>query len=122
MKARKLIKNAVAELKASEAIDHWQKGRERIEAEDLLAFVMGGEELEPDDQIGEGERAEYLRLIERVYDHLAKQQPRLPNPARRAALNPDPAADWPMAPANEPTGFLAPAEREVTLLEATRRS
>ena len=65
MRARKLIKNAVAELKASEAIDHWQKGRERIEAEDLLAFVMGGEEPEPDDQIGEGERAEYLRLIAR---------------------------------------------------------
>jgi len=65
MKARKLIKNAVAELKASEAIDHWQKGRERIEAEDLLAFVMGGEEPEPDDKIREGERAEYLRLIAR---------------------------------------------------------
>jgi site-specific recombinase XerD len=58
------------------------------------------------------QRARYLRLIERVYDHLAKQQPRLPNPARGAALNPDPAADWPMAPANEPTGFLTPAERE----------
>jgi release factor glutamine methyltransferase len=65
MKARKLIKNAVADLKASEAIDHWQKGRERIEAEDLLAFVMGGEEPETDDKIGEGERAEYLRLIAR---------------------------------------------------------
>jgi len=65
MKARKLIKNAVAELKASEAIDHWQKGRERIEAEDLLAFVMGEEEPEPDDKISEGERAEYLRLIAR---------------------------------------------------------
>src|SRR6478672_11738509 len=65
MRARKLIKMAVAKLKASEAIDHWQKGRERIEAEDLLAFVMGGEEPEPDDKIGEGERAEYLRLIVR---------------------------------------------------------
>jgi methylase of polypeptide subunit release factors len=65
MKARKLIKNAVAELKASEAIDHWQKGRERIDAEDLLAFVMGGEEPEPDDKIGEGERADYVRLIAR---------------------------------------------------------
>ena len=65
MKARKLIKNAVAELKASEAIDHWQKGRERIEAEDLLAFVMDGEEPEPDDKVGEDERAEYLRLIAR---------------------------------------------------------
>src|SRR5512132_4744545 len=65
MRARKLIKNAVAELKASEAIDHWQKGRERIEAEDLLAFVMGGEEPEPDDKIGEDERVEYQRLIAR---------------------------------------------------------
>jgi len=65
MRARKLIRNGVAELKASEAIDHWQKGRERIEAEDLLAFVMDGEEPEPDDKVGEGERAEYLRLIAR---------------------------------------------------------
>jgi site-specific recombinase XerD len=58
------------------------------------------------------QRARYLRLIERVYDHLAKQQPRLSNPARGAALNPAPEADWPMARANEPTGFLRPAERE----------
>jgi site-specific recombinase XerD len=63
------------------------------------------------------QRARYLRLIERVYDHLAKQQPRLSNPARGAALNPDPAADWPMAPANEPTGFLSPAEREALVAQ-----
>jgi site-specific recombinase XerD len=63
------------------------------------------------------QRARYLRLIERVYDHLAKQQPRLPNPARGAALNPDPAADWPMAPANEPTGFLTPVERETLIAQ-----
>jgi site-specific recombinase XerD len=63
------------------------------------------------------QRARYLRLIERVYDHLAKQQPRLSNPARGAALNPDPAADWPMAPANEPTGFLTPGEREALVAQ-----
>ena len=48
---RKLVDDAVKTLKASPAIDHWQKGRERIEAEDLLAFVLG-EELEPTEQIG----------------------------------------------------------------------
>ena len=41
MKARTLLDEATATLKASPAIDHWQKGRERIEAEDLLAFVLG---------------------------------------------------------------------------------
>ena len=65
MRARKLIKTAVAELKASEAIDHWQKGRERIEAEDLLAFVMGGDEPDPDDRIGDAERDAFLRLVAR---------------------------------------------------------
>ena len=65
MRARKLIKTAVAELKASEAIDHWQKGRERIEAEDLLAFVMGGDEPDPDDRIGNAERDAFEGLIAR---------------------------------------------------------
>src|SRR5438477_3292172 len=65
MRARKLIKTAVAELKASEAIDHWQKGRERIEAEDLLAFVMGGDEPDPDARIGNAERDVFEGLIAR---------------------------------------------------------
>jgi release factor glutamine methyltransferase len=65
MRARKLIKTAVAELKASEAIDHWQRGRERIEAEDLLAFVMGGDEPDPDDRIGDAERDAFLGLVAR---------------------------------------------------------
>ena len=41
MKARPLLDDATRTLKASPAIDHWQKGRERIEAEDLLGFVLG---------------------------------------------------------------------------------
>jgi len=65
MKARKLLDNAIRTLKASEAIDHWQKGRERIEAEDLLAFVMGGEEPDPRDRIPERERAEFEELLAR---------------------------------------------------------
>jgi release factor glutamine methyltransferase len=39
--ARTLLDQAVKRLKASSAIDHWQRGRERIEAEDLLAYVVG---------------------------------------------------------------------------------
>ena len=41
MKARKVLDDAVKVLKASTAIDHWQRGRERLEAEDLLWHVLG---------------------------------------------------------------------------------
>ena len=40
MKAGKLMKRAEKALKASPAIDHWQKDREEIEAEDLLMHAM----------------------------------------------------------------------------------
>lgn len=43
MTAGELLEEAVETLKASAALDHWQKGRERIEAEDLLAHVLGDE-------------------------------------------------------------------------------
>jgi release factor glutamine methyltransferase len=62
MKTRKLLTDAIAELKASPAIDHWQKGRERIEAEDLLAHVMGGEEPRPSEEIP-GKRAKEFRAL-----------------------------------------------------------
>src|SRR5262245_35975068 len=65
MKARTLIKNGISTLKAAEAIDHWQKDREKIEAEDLLAFVMGGEEPEPNDRIPEKKVEKYRALIAR---------------------------------------------------------
>lgn len=58
------------------------------------------------------QRTRYLRLIERVYDHLAKQQIDLPNPARGAALKPAPDTGWQLAQANEPTGFLGADERD----------
>ena len=35
------LNHAVKTLKASPSIDHWQKGRERIEAEDLLMLALG---------------------------------------------------------------------------------
>jgi release factor glutamine methyltransferase len=65
MKARKVLDEAIRELKASPSIDHWQKGRERIEAEDLLAFVCGGEEPEPSDDISEKEVSRFRELIAR---------------------------------------------------------
>ena len=64
MKARALLKGGIATLQASDAIDHWQKDREKIEAEDLLAFVMG-EDPEPGDRIPDREGREFLDLIER---------------------------------------------------------
>jgi release factor glutamine methyltransferase len=48
--ARKLLDQAVRTLKASPSIDHWQKHRERWEAEELLAHVLG-EESDPEDDI-----------------------------------------------------------------------
>jgi release factor glutamine methyltransferase len=42
--AGKLTDRAVKTLKASPSIDHWQKGRERIEAEDLLMHALGVDE------------------------------------------------------------------------------
>jgi len=64
MKARALLKEGIATLQASDAIDHWQKDREKIEAEDLLAFVMG-EDPDPGDRIPDREGREFLDLIER---------------------------------------------------------
>lgn len=65
MKARTLLERAVKDLKASPAIDHWQKGRERIEAEDLLSHVMGGEEPAPSDRIGPKRAAAFEAAIAR---------------------------------------------------------
>jgi release factor glutamine methyltransferase len=64
MKAQALIKDGIATLKASDAIDHWQKGREKLEAEELLGFVMG-DDPDPDDQIPDRDRRAFLDLIAR---------------------------------------------------------
>ena len=41
MDAQELVDRAEDRLLASRALDHWQKGRERIDAEDLLTHVLG---------------------------------------------------------------------------------
>jgi release factor glutamine methyltransferase len=65
VKAAKLLKQAVNTLKASPAIDHWQKGRERIEAEDLLMHAMGGEDPDPADDIPAGPRRRFEAMVKR---------------------------------------------------------
>jgi release factor glutamine methyltransferase len=65
VKARKLLDQAVKTLKASPAIDHWQKGRERIEAEDLLMHAMDGEEPDPADDIPGGARRRFEAMVRR---------------------------------------------------------
>ena len=64
MKARTVLDDAVKVLKASPAIDHWQRGRERIEAEDLLWHVLG-EEPDPRDDVSVEQRRAFDELIRR---------------------------------------------------------
>ena len=64
MKARKVLDDAVKVLKASPAIDHWQRGRERLEAEDLLWHVLG-EEPDPKDEVSAADRRRFDGLVRR---------------------------------------------------------
>jgi release factor glutamine methyltransferase len=53
MNGQELIDEAVDVLEASDALDHWQADRERVEAEELLSFLIGpdwtaSEEMPPD--------------------------------------------------------------------------
>ena len=69
VKARKVIDQAVKTLKASPSIDHWQKGRERIEAEDLLTFALGrDEEPDPSEEIPGKVRRRFDEMVERRAD------------------------------------------------------
>jgi release factor glutamine methyltransferase len=64
LKARKVLDEAVKVLKVSPAIDHWQRGRERIEAEDLLSHVLG-EEPDPFGDVSADQRRAFDRLVRR---------------------------------------------------------
>lgn len=64
MEARRVLAQAVEQLKASPAIDHWQAGRERIEAEDLLMHVTG-EDPGPGDDISAADRRRFDALVDR---------------------------------------------------------
>ena len=56
--------DAVTILKASPSIDHWQRGRERMEAEDLLWHVLDHEP-EPSEEISDEDRRTFERLVRR---------------------------------------------------------
>jgi release factor glutamine methyltransferase len=56
--------DAVKVLKASTAIDHWQRGRERIEAEDLLWHVLDHEP-DPREEVSARDRRAFDRLVRR---------------------------------------------------------
>ncbi|HVF07990.1 MAG TPA: HemK/PrmC family methyltransferase [Actinomycetota bacterium] len=64
MDARRVLAHAVEQLQASEAIDHWQRGRERIEAEDLLGYVVGHEP-EPGDDVSGANLHRFRELVAR---------------------------------------------------------
>jgi release factor glutamine methyltransferase len=62
--AHEAIRRGQKILRASPAIDHWQKGRERIESEELLDFVLG-EEPGGEPVLSERDRRSFMELIER---------------------------------------------------------
>jgi release factor glutamine methyltransferase len=66
MKARTLIKQGATRLKDSPAIDHWQKGREKIESEIFLIDLLG-EEPDPDDKVSAKTQRTFEEWIERRY-------------------------------------------------------
>jgi release factor glutamine methyltransferase len=56
--------DAVKVLKASPAIDHWQRGRERMEAEDLLWHVLDREPV-LSEEVSDTDRRTFERLVRR---------------------------------------------------------
>ncbi len=65
MNAAEVLARAVATLKASPAIDHWQRDREEIEADDLLCHVLGVEEVDPAEEVSPTDRRRFERLVRR---------------------------------------------------------
>jgi release factor glutamine methyltransferase len=65
MKASDALDRAIATLAASPAIDHWQKDREAIEAEDLLMHAMDVDELESDDEVSPAQLRRFDAMIAR---------------------------------------------------------
>ncbi len=63
--ASEVLDRAVETLERSPAIDHWQKDRELIEAEDLLCHALGVDDVEPDDEVPPAARRRFDRMIAR---------------------------------------------------------
>jgi len=73
-----------------------------VDTATIAEFVAGLDVRKP-------QRARYLRLIERVLDHVREIELASTNPARFIAQ--DGEAEWRNAKDNAPTGFLSPTER-----------
>lgn len=65
MKASELLSRAVDTLRASPAIDHWQKDREEIESEELLCFSLGVDQVDPEDHVPASVSRRFDRLVAR---------------------------------------------------------
>ena len=65
MRAEDLLDRAVDELKASPALDHWQRDRELIEAEDLLMHALGADDIDPNDEVPPNVRRRFERMVAR---------------------------------------------------------
>jgi release factor glutamine methyltransferase len=65
MKASEVLADAVRTLKASPAIDHWQKDREEIEADDLLCHVLDVDDVDPDEDVPAAARSRFERMVVR---------------------------------------------------------
>ena len=64
-KAHEVLGGAVATLKASTAIDHWQRDREEIEADELLGYALGVDGVAPNDEVPAAVRRRFDRMITR---------------------------------------------------------
>ena len=64
-KAKEVLTDAVATLEASTAIDHWQRDREEIEADELLAYALGVDRVAPNDEVPPNVRRRFDRMIAR---------------------------------------------------------
>lgn len=65
MRATELLDRAVETLKASPSLDHWQKDRELIEAEDLLMHALDSDEIDPDEEVSANARRRFERMVAR---------------------------------------------------------
>jgi len=65
MNASEVLADAVVRLKASTAIDHWQRDREQIEADELLRFAMGVDRVRSSDEVSPAVRRRFGRMIDR---------------------------------------------------------
>src|SRR5215217_2844792 len=65
MKASEVLDRAVRTLATSASLDHWQRDRDEIEAEDLLSFAMGVDDVDPDDEVAAAQLRKFERMIQR---------------------------------------------------------